>query len=214
MVATISIEDRKYILDRSMKNNYPKRIFKLRKDRSSNSIAIDGESDRFSTISVSPHAPHSARSYPALTSRLEPIEQIIDGDRLLAIIIYRHFDKPGTHFFTPSDLSQQLGYMQHPAGKVIAPHIHKPVTREVQYTQEVLLIKRGKLRVDFYNNHQQYIQSRSLEAGDVILLATGGHGFEVIEEIEMIEIKQGPYLGEDDRIRFVGISPEQVHFQG
>lgn len=197
-----------------MKNNYPKRIFKIRKDRPSKSIALKDESDRFSTTDIFPRAPRSAGSYPAPTPRLEPIEQIVDDDRLLAIIIYRHFDKPGTHFFTPSDLSQQLGYMQHPAGKIITPHIHKFVAREVQYTQEVLLIKRGKLRVDFYNNQQQYIHSRSLEAGDVILLATGGHGFEVIEEIEMIEIKQGPYLGEDDRIRFVGISPEQVHFQG
>lgn len=149
-----------------------------------------------------------------VTPTLEPIKQIVYRNQLLAIIISRNFDKPGTHFFTPSDLSQQLGYMQHPAGKTIEPHIHKPMAREVQYTQEVLLIKRGKLRVDFYNDRQQYIESHILEAGDVILLATGGHGFEVLEEIEMIEIKQGPYIGEDDRTRFVGISAEQAHIKG
>jgi hypothetical protein len=100
--------------------------------------------------------------------------------------------------------------MRHPVGKVIAPHVHNPVTREVQYTQEVLFIKRGKLRVDFYNNQQQYLESRILEAGDVILLVTGGHGFEVLEEIEMIEVKQGPYVGDQDKTRFVGISAEQA----
>jgi hypothetical protein len=100
--------------------------------------------------------------------------------------------------------------MRHPVGKVIPPHVHNPVNREVQYTQEVLFIKRGKLRVDFYNNQQQYLESRILEASDVILLVTGGHGFEVLEEIQMIEVKQGPYLGEQDKTRFPGITAEQA----
>ena len=100
--------------------------------------------------------------------------------------------------------------MRHPVGKIIEPHIHNPVVREVVYTQEVLLIKGGKLRVDFYNNQQVYLESRILEAGDVILLVAGGHGFEVLEEVEMIEVKQGPYLGEQDKIRFNGITPKQA----
>lgn len=138
------------------------------------------------------------------------IENILNQDQLLAIIVSNKFDQPGIHFFTPSELSQQLAYMHHPTGKIIAPHVHNPVIREVTYTQEVLFIKKGKLRVDFYNNHQQYLESRILEAGDVILLVTGGHGFEVLEEIEMIEVKQGPYVGEQDKTRFTGISSEQV----
>ena len=80
--------------------------------------------------------------------------------------------------------------------------MHNPVPREVQYTQEVLLLKRGRLQVDFYDDRQTYLESRILEAGDVILLATGGHGFEVLEEIEMIEVKQGPYAGDKDKTRF------------
>ena len=72
----------------------------------------------------------------------------------------------------------------------------------MKYTQEVLFIKKGKLKVDFYNEHQNYLESRILEAGDVILLASGGHGFEVLEEIEMIEVKQGPFTGENDKTRF------------
>jgi len=138
------------------------------------------------------------------------IETLKVGDQLLAVIVSRDFDKPGIHFFTPNDLSQQLAYMRHPAGKVIDPHVHNPVDRSVQFTQEVLFIKRGRLRVDFYDNDQTYIESRILQAGDVILLATGGHGFEVLEEIEMIEVKQGPYAGDQDKTRFEGVTAELV----
>lgn len=138
------------------------------------------------------------------------IETLKSGDQLLAVIISRDFHEPGIHFFTPNDLSQQLAYMRHPAGKVIEPHVHNPVSRTVQYTQEVLFIKRGKLRVDFYDELKVYLESRVLQGGDVILLATGGHGFEVLEEIEMIEVKQGPYAGDQDKTRFAGVSAASV----
>lgn len=140
------------------------------------------------------------------------LEEIRDRGELLAIIVRSAYDKPGISFFTPNDLSQQLAYMRHPAGKAIAPHVHNPVSRQVHYTQEVLFIKRGRLRVDFYDSSRCYLRSRILEAGDVILLATGGHGFEVLEEIEMIEVKQGPYAGESDKTRFDGVPPELVVF--
>lgn len=138
------------------------------------------------------------------------IESITYHNELLALIVDHKFEETGIHFFTPNELSQQLAYMHHPTGKVIQPHVHNPVAREVKYTQEVLFIKQGKLRVDFYNDQQQYLESRILEAGDVILLVRGGHGFEVLEEIEMIEVKQGPYVGEHDKSRFVGIAAEQA----
>ncbi|WP_236147188.1 hypothetical protein [Scytonema millei] len=126
------------------------------------------------------------------------------------MIVSHKFQAPGIHFFTPGDFSQQLAYMRHPTGKIIPPHVHNPVKREVQYTQEVLLIKKGRLRVDFYNESQQYLESYILETGDVILLIAGGHGFEVLEEIEMFEVKQGPYVGDLDKTRFVGIQAEQA----
>jgi mannose-6-phosphate isomerase-like protein (cupin superfamily) len=138
------------------------------------------------------------------------IEKITYHNHLLAIIISNQFNQLGTHFFTPNELSQQLAYMHHPAGKVISPHVHQPAPRKVFHTQEVLFIKTGKLRVDFYNNEQQYLESRILEAGDTILLVTGGHGFEVLEEVEMLEVKQGPYVGEQDKTCFVGIASSQA----
>lgn len=130
------------------------------------------------------------------------IEEIHNDGELLAIIIRRDFNNPGISFVTPNELTQQLAFMQHPAGKRIKPHYHNPVRREVVYTHEVLFIRRGKLRVDLYTREREYLHSRILEAGDVILLAGGGHGFEALEELDMIEVKQGPYVGESDKTRF------------
>lgn len=130
------------------------------------------------------------------------VQEVIHEGQLLGIIISADFRKPGIHFFTPNTLSQQIAYMRHPAGKSIQPHVHNPVPRQVCYTQEVLMIKRGRLKVDFYTDQQEYLESYVLHAGDVILLVQGGHGFEVLEEVEMIEVKQGPYVGEQDKTRF------------
>jgi hypothetical protein len=138
------------------------------------------------------------------------VEQIQAGGLLCATIVRAGFREPGINFFTPDALSQQLAFMHHPAGKLIAPHVHNPVPREVQFTQEVLFIRKGRLRVDFYDADQRYLESRVLGPGDVILLIQGGHGFEVLEEVEMIEVKQGPYVGEQDKTRFVGIDRCQV----
>lgn len=138
------------------------------------------------------------------------IEEIRAGEQLLALIVYHGFSQPGIHFFTPDELSQQLAYMQYPPGKLIPPHVHNPVQREVTYTQEVLFLKRGALRVDFYNDARDYLESRVLRAGDVILLATGGHGFEVLEDLEMLEVKQGPYTGDQDKTRFTGVAPNDI----
>jgi mannose-6-phosphate isomerase-like protein (cupin superfamily) len=144
-----------------------------------------------------------------LVTMIEKIEHL---GRLIALIVSHKYDRLGISFFTPNEMSQQLAYMRHPAGKIIEPHVHNPLPREVQYTQEVLLIKRGKLRVDFYDDQQNYLESRILEAGDVILLIQCGHGFEVLEEAEMFEVKQGPYAGEHDKTRFKGELPAQLKF--
>ncbi|HAR62785.1 MAG TPA: hypothetical protein DCS13_04910 [Candidatus Margulisbacteria bacterium] len=130
------------------------------------------------------------------------IENITHKNHLLAIIVSHSFTEPGVNFFTPTDFSQQLAFMKHPQGKIIEPHVHNPVTREVHYTKEVLFIRKGSLRVDFFDDDQNYIESRILSAGDIILLSTGGHGFEVLEDLEMFEVKQGPFAGDCDKTRF------------
>lgn len=130
------------------------------------------------------------------------IEKIIDNNELLAIIIQHNYQASGINFFTEEKYSQQLAYMNHPKGKIIKPHIHNPVRRDVLYTQEVLIIRKGKLRVDFYTEDKSYLESRILEPGDLILLIKGGHGFEVLEDVEMFEVKQGPYVGDKDKTLF------------
>lgn len=140
-------------------------------------------------------------------------EQIVIEGQMLALILRHDFDQEGIHFFTPGDFSQQLAYMKRPKDYVIDPHVHNPIARNIEWTQEVLFIKRGKVRVDFYDDKRIYLESRLLAKGDVILLAKGGHGFSMLEESEIIEVKQGPYVGEQDKTRFKGVSDDDIKFE-
>ena len=141
------------------------------------------------------------------------LEVIKKKDRLLAMIIRNEYTCEGVDFLTPNEYSQQVAYMHHPAGQVIDAHVHNLVHRNIVLTQEVLFIKEGKLRVDFYDDYEDYIESRILNAGDVILLISGGHGFQVLEEVKMIEVKQGPYSGDADKKRFKGIGEDDVIYK-
>lgn len=144
---------------------------------------------------------------------MQNIEEIKKKDKLIAMIIRNNYRCDGVDFLTPNDYSQQVAYMHHPTGKVIDAHVHNLVHRNVVLTQEVLFIKKGKLRVDFYDEYEDYLESTVLETGDVILLVSGGHGFTVLEEIEMIEVKQGPYSGDADKKRFTGIDENEVIYK-
>ncbi len=142
------------------------------------------------------------------------IEQISHEGTLLAVILRHHFRLPGTHFFTPDDLAQQLGYLNLPQGQVIEPHTHATIPRTVVRTQEALVILRGRLRVDLYTKDHLYLESRILEAHDTLLLVSGGHGFEVLEAVEMLEIKLGPYLGQEERVRFAAAQSGEIQIRG
>lgn len=144
---------------------------------------------------------------------MEKVEAVKKKNKLLAMIIRNDYQCEGVDFITPDEYSQQVAYMHHPTGKVIDAHVHNLIHRNVVMTQEVLFIKKGVLRVDFYDEYEDYLESKELYAGDVILLISGGHGFQVIEEVEMIEVKQGPYSGEQDKKRFLGIDDEQVIYR-
>ena len=138
------------------------------------------------------------------------IENIKNKDKLLSVIIRANYKSEGIEFFTPDDFSQQLAYMNRAKDYVIPPHVHNAVQRDVHFTQEVLVIKSGKVRVDYYDDDKKYLESRILYKGDVVLLAYGGHGFEMLEDSEIIEVKQGPYAGEMDKVRFEHIEKENV----
>jgi mannose-6-phosphate isomerase-like protein (cupin superfamily) len=132
-------------------------------------------------------------------------EQIKINNHLIAIILYNEYTKDGIEFFSPSDFSQQLGYMKRKKGDTIQEHKHQLQLREINFTQETLFIKKGRVKIKFYDENDAYLTSRELKTGDVILLASGGHGFEFLEETEMIEVKQGPYAGDKDKVRFNGV---------
>lgn len=141
------------------------------------------------------------------------LEQINHKDKILAIIIKANYHKDGISFFTPDSFSQQLGYMNRPEGYLIPPHVHNVVERKVELTQEVLYVKSGKVRVDFYDDDKKYLESRIVTTGDVILLAHGGHGFKMLEQSEMIEVKQGPFCGEMDKVRFDSVSDSEIKLE-
>ena len=143
---------------------------------------------------------------------MRQIEEVKKREKLLAMIIRSNYTYEGVEFITPNQYSQQVAYMHHPAGKVIDAHIHNLVHRNVVLTQEVLFIKKGKMRIDFYDEYEDYLESRNLYAGDTILLVSGGHGFKVLEEVEMIEVKQGPYAGESDKKKFVGVAEDAIKY--
>lgn len=143
------------------------------------------------------------------------MQKIQYSGTILAVILRSSFNEQGIHFLTPDSFSQQLGYMQRPQGYVILPHDHNPVSRTVELTQEVLFIKRGKVRLDLYAPEtREYFESHILHAGDVVLLAHGGHGFLMLEPSEIIEVKQGPYAGDADKSRFPPVGEQSITIKG
>src|SRR5665809_36068 len=127
------------------------------------------------------------------------VEKIEHDGRLLALILPADLLPKGVEFYTDDDSAQQVGAMAWPKGRVIPPHVHNLVDRTVSRTQEVLVIRKGKVRVDLFDESRNYLESRILNEGDIILLASGGHGFTMLEDAVMVEIKQGPYVGERDK---------------
>jgi len=132
------------------------------------------------------------------------IEKISHDGSVIAIIIGKDHRRAGIDFLTPNDFSLQLGHMTRPVGYRVVPHVHNPVERHTIGTQEVLFIKNGRIRIDFYSFERAYIESRELGTGDIILLAGAGHGVEVLEEATIVEIKNGPYIEGADKGRFEG----------
>ena len=131
------------------------------------------------------------------------IEKIVFKKKLLALIVRgKYRNKKGITFFTPNNSTQQFGYMKHSKKHIIKPHLHKKRVTKISYTTEVILILKGRLRVDFYNTLKKYLFSKILKPNDIIMLVSGGHGFKVLKNVEMLEIKQGPYNLLKDKVKF------------
>jgi len=139
------------------------------------------------------------------------IEKIIYKKKLMALIVRGNYrKKKGITFFTSNDSTQQFGYMKHKKKYIIKPHLHKKRMTKIYYTTEVILILKGILRVDFYNQTKKYLFSKVLKEKDIIMLVSGGHGFKVIKDLEMLEIKQGPYNLIKDKIKFENVDEKKI----
>lgn len=134
----------------------------------------------------------------------QPVERVTDDatGAQLALVIRAGSGQPGINFLTTDESVHQLGVLRWPQGHLIGAHVHNPMTRTIDSTQEVLFIRSGRVRADLYGNDRSYHSSVELGAGDVILLASGGHGFEILEDADIVEVKQGPYRGEAEKTRF------------
>lgn len=141
------------------------------------------------------------------------IVRVMSKKKLLAVIIRAKFKQKGIKFFVPDEYPQQIACMRRPRGYVISSHIHKPVLRKIKFAQETLFVRSGKIRIDFYDEKKCYIESRIARQGDVVFLAFGGHGFEFMEDAEVIEIKQGPFLIEAAPAKFEPVVKDKIRLK-
>ncbi len=127
------------------------------------------------------------------------IERITAGEETVALIVRHQFATPGANFFTPPDWPQQLGMLVYEKGKRIRPHKHRALRRETETFTEVLILIAGRVKVDLFDSHHIQVQSIILEPGDSILFASGGHAVEILEDAKILEVKQGPYIGQEEK---------------
>ena len=131
------------------------------------------------------------------------IERIYNHNKLYALIVRSKYKKKkGISFFTDKKATQQFGYMNHKKNYTIMPHRHNKRLSRIDITTEVIIILDGILRVDFYNDKEKYLFSKKLYSNDLIMLSNGGHGFKVLKDVKMIEVKQGPYSLSKDKVKF------------
>ncbi len=135
-------------------------------------------------------------------ARIQHLEQITYQKKPLAYLIRATMSPAQTTFVTPPEFKQQVGFVVYRAGGVIARHDHRPLERHLIGTSEVLIVRRGRCEIDIYNDAREWVATRELGPGDIMLMVSGGHGFRMIEDTVFLEIKQGPYTGEDEKEHF------------
>ena len=131
------------------------------------------------------------------------LEYITTEDKVLTTIIIRADYRPSeTTFITSPDLAQQVGFVVYPPGGVIKRHIHKNVDRQNISSSEALFVRQGRLEIDIYDAKRNLLATRQLNAGDFVLMVSGGHGFRILESTILLEVKLGPYGGAQDKELF------------
>jgi hypothetical protein len=133
---------------------------------------------------------------------MDHVEHIVSDGRALAYIIRAELTPGRTTFVTPDDFTHQVGLIVYPAGGEIRRHIHKPLERHIVGTSEVILVRKGRCELDVYDDNRVLVATRELRAGDLMLMVGGGHGFRMLEDTVLIEVKQGPYTGLSEKELF------------
>lgn len=133
---------------------------------------------------------------------MNTIERVEPQGQLLALILRCGIGEKGAKFFTDSNNPLQIGILQHGQGTELKSHIHRRIIRTIENTQEVLHIEHGEVEVNFYNEGGEKVAQSVLTCGDTILLINGGHGFRILKDAKILEIKQGPYDPEGDKTFF------------
>lgn len=129
--------------------------------------------------------------------------EIIAKDGMdLCYIVSAGFEPKSTTFLTRPEFKQQVGFIKYSAGGEIARHVHVPLERHLVGTSEVVLVRRGRCRLDVYSDDRELVATRELGPGDLVLMVAGGHGFQIHEDTVLLEVKQGPYLGLEEKERF------------
>jgi hypothetical protein len=130
------------------------------------------------------------------------IEEVNAAGRLLVVIVRKEFRPVRTSFVTDDSLLQQVGFVVYPEGGEVARHFHRPLKRSIVGTPEVLVIRSGRCEIDVYDEDRTCVATRELFAGDVVILVAGGHAFRMLENTTLLEVKQGPYTGIDEKEQF------------
>jgi len=142
------------------------------------------------------------------------IEKVIHKKKLFALIVRGKFrKKAGINFFTENNATQQFGYMKHKKDYVIKPHKHNKRLTKILMTTEIIILFKGILRVDFYDNKKMYLFSKKIFGKDIIMLLNGGHGFKVLKDVEMLEVKQGPYKLSRDKVKFDNVDEKKIRIK-
>jgi hypothetical protein len=130
------------------------------------------------------------------------VETITDQGRILAYVVRAATKPERTTFVTPPDAPFQLGFIVYPKGGEVARHFHKPVERHLTSTSEAILVRAGACEVDFFDDAHALIATVPLGVGDLVMTLAGGHGYRMTDDCVLMEIKQGPYPGLDEKERF------------
>jgi mannose-6-phosphate isomerase-like protein (cupin superfamily) len=157
---------------------------------------------RATSNGMSGDAPNAAAVGRARSESADAVEKITWRGIPLAYIVRSEPTPSETAFITPPHFQQQVGFVVYPAGGAIQPHVHRPVPRLLVGTSETLVVRQGRCEVDIYNDDRELVATRELREGDIVLMVAGGHGFRMLEDTVLLEVKQGPYKGEDEKERF------------